>query len=621
MRKVMHWAGGSTFRASAIALTLVGCLASCASDAEQDPLAEDELALTGGGTVADPAIACGGETTVTIPLSGASIVSETPADILLVVDESGSIAPADYTSQKQFMTNLVNGLTVDASHRVGVVRFSSAASFVPVPGSAPPTAFFSSAGTLTPLIGAMTQPANGTTCTSCGVATARQRFAAETPANRKKLIVLLTDGQSNTNTDQLAPELAAAKSAGIEFFVVGIGTNQQINVAELNQIASDPDNTHVFRVSTFNALQSILSSIIASVQNPEATSIVYTLDVNPLLVLSGESATGGPLTRTGNRLVWRINQLQNQSVALTFHVRHSGTNPVGLLPVFVGGSYVDAEHHPLGVPALTVNVAMCDRDHDGVADDVDNCPDLANTDQADLDHDGVGDLCDGDDDGDTVPDTTDNCARLANPDQLDTDHDGLGDACDTDDDNDGVLDGADNCPVVANADQVNTDGDAQGDACDPDDDNDGVPDGGDHCPVIYNPGQANADHDALGDACDPDDDNDGVLDPGDNCPFVSNPTQADGDHVGIGDACDNDSDNDGVPNAGDHCPGTPPGTVVDTTGCSIAQICPCANNWNNHGQYVSCVSHAADAFLAAHLITAAQKGQIVSAAGQSSCGH
>lgn len=34
-----------------------------------------------------------------------------------------------------------------------------------------------------------------------------------------------------------------------------------------------------------------------------------------------------------------------------------------------------------------------DRDADGVADSVDNCPDVANADQADSDHDGIGDAC------------------------------------------------------------------------------------------------------------------------------------------------------------------------------------------------------------------------------------
>ena len=39
-------------------------------------------------------------------------------------------------------------------------------------------------------------------------------------------------------------------------------------------------------------------------------------------------------------------------------------------------------------------VQIEDRDGDGIADETDNCPDLANADQADSDGDGFGDLCD-----------------------------------------------------------------------------------------------------------------------------------------------------------------------------------------------------------------------------------
>jgi hypothetical protein len=65
----------------------------------------------------------------------------------------------------------------------------------------------------------------------------------------------------------------------------------------------------------------------------------------------------------------------------------------------------------------TVLFVMSDYDGDGLADDVDNCPRVANPDQADRDGDGVGDACD-------------NCVAAANSDQADGDGDGLGDACD-----------------------------------------------------------------------------------------------------------------------------------------------------------------------------------------------
>ena len=54
-----------------------------------------------------------------------------------------------------------------------------------------------------------------------------------------------------------------------------------------------------------------------------------------------------------------------------------------------------------------VTLPVPDSDSDGVADDVDNCADVVNADQADLDQDGAGDACDSDDDGDGVVDTVD----------------------------------------------------------------------------------------------------------------------------------------------------------------------------------------------------------------------
>lgn len=77
-----------------------------------------------------------------------------------------------------------------------------------------------------------------------------------------------------------------------------------------------------------------------------------------------------------------------------------------------------------------------DRDGDMLGDRCDNCPNMANADQADLDKDGIGNVCDEepnvparDGDRDGIFDQFDNCPNVANPDQADSDHDGRGEAC------------------------------------------------------------------------------------------------------------------------------------------------------------------------------------------------
>ncbi|MBC8412837.1 MAG: thrombospondin type 3 repeat-containing protein [Nitrospira sp.] len=78
-----------------------------------------------------------------------------------------------------------------------------------------------------------------------------------------------------------------------------------------------------------------------------------------------------------------------------------------------------------------------DADNDGILDSSDNCPDIANPDQADTDSDGRGNACD-------------NCVKVANPDQRDTNADeddnlfiaGIqhyGNICDGDFDNNGIV--------------------------------------------------------------------------------------------------------------------------------------------------------------------------------------
>lgn len=92
-----------------------------------------------------------------------------------------------------------------------------------------------------------------------------------------------------------------------------------------------------------------------------------------------------------------------------------------------------------------------DEDDDGIADQFDNCPLIANPLQANYDNDAFGDVCDSDDDNDTVSDDNDLCSQgyinWVSSSLNDHDGDGCMDSIeDSDDDNDGFVDEIDACP-------------------------------------------------------------------------------------------------------------------------------------------------------------------------------
>ena len=118
--------------------------------------------------------------------------------------------------------------------------------------------------------------------------------------------------------------------------------------------------------------------------------------------------------------------------------------------------------------------APSDRDHDGIADGKDLCPD----DPEDLDNYRDDDGCpDPDNDGDTILDVNDKCPDKAE----DMDKFADADGCpDPDNDADGILDASDACPNEAE----DLDKFQDVDGCpDPDNDKDGVLDAADKCPL------------------------------------------------------------------------------------------------------------------------------------------
>jgi OmpA-OmpF porin, OOP family len=158
-----------------------------------------------------------------------------------------------------------------------------------------------------------------------------------------------------------------------------------------------------------------------------------------------------------------------------------------------------------------------DADKDGVADNLDKCPDTPKGVKVDA----TG--CPLDSDKDGVPDHLDKCPKVAG--------NASAEGC-PDRDGDGIHDGDDECPDLA--------GKAEFKGC-PDKDGDGIPDHKDACP--------NEAGTAEFKGC-PDTDKDGIPDNEDDCPKEAGSKELKG--------CP-DSDGDGVPNHLDDCPNSPGG--------------------------------------------------------------
>jgi len=81
-----------------------------------------------------------------------------------------------------------------------------------------------------------------------------------------------------------------------------------------------------------------------------------------------------------------------------------------------------------------------------------------------------------------------------------------------------------------------------------------------------------------------------------------------------------DCDYDGVPNGHDVCPASPPGSVVDATGCSIAELVPCDGPWINHKVYVKSFTEVAMRFWKEGKLTVGERNRLIKQAEDSSCG-
>ncbi len=338
------WRGMATAGAVLAGLSLAGA----------SPAAADPGKVTGDKTVADTDITCDGSTTVTVTLDGQTGIAGNPTDVVLVLDRSGSMAGQPFTDLKAGATAFVDivdeasdgaldGVIANGS-RIGVVSFSDDADI--------------DQG-LTGDADAVKAAINGLVIENAtnhedAFQTAQAVLAGSQPGNAKTMI-MFTDGLTFGGGDP-DDDAAAARAAGTEIYAIGLGG---ADVNALNTWATDPDSEHVFVAPSSGQLEAIFEAIGAAIVVPAATDITVVDTVNGHFSVTGAAASKGILSQAGNVLTWDIDQLDTETVTLTYTVTHDPTQAGGVEAVNDSITYSDAEGQAVGFPSPTVNVRGC----------------------------------------------------------------------------------------------------------------------------------------------------------------------------------------------------------------------------------------------------------------------
>ncbi|KAM3596611.1 uncharacterized protein V6R79_017933 [Siganus canaliculatus] len=192
-----------------------------------------------------------------------------PLELVFVIDSSESVGPENFELLKDFVNALIDRVTVgrDAS-RIGVVLYSHMDMVVVSLQQQFSHDAIKAAVRKMPYLG------EGT-FTGSAIHRANQLFRAARPGVRK-VAVVLTDGQADPR-DVMQFEVTAAEAheEGIEVFAIGVGNKTDLFYeafrAEMNVIASDPNEEHVYLIDDFRTLPTLESKLLSQICDHDDT--------------------------------------------------------------------------------------------------------------------------------------------------------------------------------------------------------------------------------------------------------------------------------------------------------------------------------------------------------------
>lgn len=180
---------------------------------------------------------------------------KTVADIVFLLDESGSVTSDNFPVVKNFVIDVIQSLKIGRNNvRVGVYTFSTIVRRKFYLNEHFDKRRLQEAIKRIPYYG-------GGTNTHLALETLRISAFKEENGDRKNapnIAIIITDGQSSNKTLTIL-ESSRLKKENVVMFSIGIGNN--LRELELKAMASEPVPEHMFTVDNFGALQGIANKI------------------------------------------------------------------------------------------------------------------------------------------------------------------------------------------------------------------------------------------------------------------------------------------------------------------------------------------------------------------------
>ena len=302
-------------------------------------------------------IDCGGSFDVILTLGAEPDIAENPADIVLILDRSGSMEqslPTMKTAANAFIdvidasTDGSQDGTIDGGSRMGIVSFADLGT--------QDTQLITDVAALKAAVNGLV--AGGASNQADGFANALALFDLLSP--NRRIMVMITDGISSVGGDPNVMA-SAAKAAGVTIYMVGLPGNDGISEAALRQWASQPDTQYVSISPSDAELEGILVDVAQEIAGPGVTNAVINEYLSDCFRIQSVATptTGTATLLDENHLQWLIPELGTngpEEVVLRFTATHLGACS-GLIAVNEFIDYDDAQGNvpDFGDPEILVN--------------------------------------------------------------------------------------------------------------------------------------------------------------------------------------------------------------------------------------------------------------------------